>query len=71
MIPADTLLYEDDSERKHHFSAIQRIAEKSGSSVAEIKELYEKNLRRLKQKAQVKDFLSILASRQVEALLRS
>jgi len=71
MIPADILLYENDSERKHHFSAIHRIAENSGSSLEKVKEIYEQNLQRFKEKARVKDFLSILVSREVEAILRS
>ncbi|NWF54997.1 MAG: DUF3562 domain-containing protein [Syntrophaceae bacterium] len=71
MIPADDFLYEDDSERKHHSSAIRRIAENSGNSVEKVEKLYEENLRKLKPRARVKDFLSILVSREVEAILRS
>jgi len=62
-------LYDNEQERLRHASAIQQLARELGVPVAEIGPVYEAALRNLKLTARVKDFLIILASRQVKARL--
>jgi hypothetical protein len=62
--------YDNEKERAQHRLAMQRLARDLGLPVEKIGGLYEEVLGELKRTARVKDFLSILASRQVRDLLR-
>lgn len=62
-------LYDNESERKLHLSAVEMLALRVGASVEDVKRVYEIVLRRFKQGAKVKDFLPILVSRRAEYLL--
>jgi hypothetical protein len=64
-------LYEDESERQRHLSAIQTVALHAGSSLEEVERLYETVLKSFKQSARIRDFLPVLVSRRVEDLLRT
>ncbi len=66
----DLALYEDETEQKQHFSAIQTLAKDVRSSEEEIRPLYEGVLKEFKNEAKVKTFLSILVSKKVKALLQ-
>jgi hypothetical protein len=57
---------EDEKEKSRHDSAIQRLAEDLRRPLNEIDALYEGALREMKKTARVKDYLIILASRQVK-----
>jgi len=67
---ATSFLYENDRDRMHHFRTIQRLAEDLQIPVAEIQILYETVLFNLIEKARVKDYLAILVSRNVKAMLK-
>ena len=65
----DLALYEDETEQKQHFSAIQRLVRDVSSSEEEIRHLYEDVLKEFKSEARIKTFLSILVSKKVKELL--
>jgi hypothetical protein len=65
----DLTLYEDETEQKQHFSAIQKLARDISSSEEEIRPLYEDVLKELKSEAKIKTFLSMLVSKKVKELL--
>jgi hypothetical protein len=62
-------LYEDETEQKQHFSAIQRLVRDVRSPEEEIRPLYEDVLKEFKSEARIKTFLSILVSKKVKELL--
>lgn len=64
-------LYEDDTEQKQHFGAIQNLVKDEGWSEEEIRPLYEGVLKEFKNEARIKTFLSILVSRKVKELLQA
>jgi histone H3/H4 len=64
-------LYEDETEQKLHFSAIQRLVRDVSSSEEEIRPLYEDVLKEFKREARIKTFLSILVSKKVKELLNA
>jgi hypothetical protein len=68
---ASILLYEDDIERKLHDRAVKRLAEDLSASEEEIRALYETELGRVKSHARIKDFLTVIVTREVKNLLRS
>jgi hypothetical protein len=68
-IMSDLALYEDETEQKQHFSAIQRLVNDGSSSEEEIRPLYEGVLKEFKREARIKTFLSILVSKKVKELL--
>jgi len=68
---SDLALYEDETEQKLHFSAIQSIVRNINSSEEEIKPLYEDILKEFKGKARIKTYLSILVSKKVKELLKA
>ena len=61
--------YDNDEERKQHFSAIYALADHYHIDESTIRELYESELEKLKYSARVKNFLSVLAERQVKNFL--
>lgn len=63
-------LYENEKEKSRHDSAIRMLARDLGLPTTEIGELYEGALQELKKSAKVKDYLIILAARQVKDLLQ-
>lgn len=63
-------LYEDEKEKLRHLSAMKMLARDLGIPIQEIGALYERALEEMKKSARVKDYLSILASRQVRNLLQ-
>jgi len=67
---ATACLYDNDTDRKLHTSAIQMIAREFKVPVEEIQGLYETMLGSLKETARVKDFLAVLVSRNVKDMIR-
>jgi len=65
----DLALYEDETEQKQHFSAIQKLVRDVSSSEEEIRHLYEDVLKELKSEARIRTFLPILVSKKVKELL--
>jgi hypothetical protein len=63
-------LYEDEIEKKQHDLAVRKLAEDLRRSEEEVRTLYEKELERLKPRARVKDFLTVIVTREVKNLLR-
>jgi hypothetical protein len=67
----DLALYEDETDQRQHFSAIQTLVKDVGSSEEEIRSLYEDVLKEFKNVAKIKTFLSILVSKRVKELLHA
>ena len=67
----DLALYEDEAEKKQHFSAIQTLVKDVRSSEEEIRDLYEGVLKEFKTEAKIKTFLPILVSKKVKELLHA
>lgn len=65
----DLALYEDETEQKQHFSAIQKLVGDVNSSEEEIRHLYEDVLKEFKSEAKIRTFLPILVSKKVKELL--
>lgn len=63
-------LYDNETEKARHDSAIQILAREMGLPMMEIGALYERALRELRKSARIKDYLMILATRQVKDLLQ-
>lgn len=63
-------LYDDERERRHHLHAVQIVARDTGRSIEEVISVYEIELKSLKSRARVKDYLSVLVSQRVKSLLR-
>ena len=69
-IVATSCLYENDTERKLHSSAIQMLAREFNIPEGEIQILYETMLSSLKESARIKDYLAVLVSRNVKDMIR-
>ena len=67
---ATTCAYENDKDRKLHVRAMQILAEDLRIPETEIQILYETMLCSLKESARIKDYLSILISRNVKVMIR-
>lgn len=67
---ATSCLYENDTERKQHSRAMQRLAEDLNISEEEIQILYETVLCNLIEKARIKDYLAIMVCRKVKAMIK-
>jgi hypothetical protein len=67
----DLALYEDETEQKQHFSAIQKLVKDVSSSEEEIRPLYEGVLQEFKNEAKIRTFLSILVSKKVKEILHA
>ena len=61
-----TILYRTEAEKRQHSSAIDMLANDLGIAEDSIKPFYENELRELQEHAQIRTFLSILASRRVK-----
>lgn len=62
-------LYGDEKEKSHHLAAMKALARDLGIQIEEIGALYERALEEIKKTARIKDYLPILASRQVKDLV--
>lgn len=60
-----SILYENETEKRHHLNAIQSISREIGTPENEVRPLYEQVLEIYKDSARVKDYLPILVSREV------
>lgn len=60
------LHYENENEMRQHLSAIHLLSQDSGVPEEDIRMLYEQELDRLKERARIKDFLSVLVSRRIK-----
>ena len=63
---ATALLYETEAERLQHLTAIHNLALDLGISEDFLKKCYEKELISLKERARVKDFLTVLVTRRIK-----
>jgi len=63
-------LYDDEAERQIHLHAMEILCREIMLPEEEIRELYERELDRLKETARVKDFLVVLVCRAVRDTLR-
>jgi len=66
-----TCRYEDDKEASLHFHAIQQLAKDLGLRMEDVQGLYEEFLSGVKKTARIKDYLTILVSRQVKESIQS
>lgn len=64
-----TLIAGDEKEKRKHVNAIHRISIETGISEETVALLYEETLERYRSDARIKDYLSILVSREVKDLL--
>jgi Protein of unknown function (DUF3562) len=63
-------LYDDEAERQIHMHAMEILRREIMLPDEDIRELYERELERLKGTARVKDFLVVLVCRAVRDTLR-
>lgn len=63
-------LYDDEAERQIHQHAMEILCREIILPEEEVRELYERELERLKETARVKDFLVVLVCRAVRDTLR-
>ena len=61
-----TILYENESEKRQHLSAIHMLASTVGLSEDSVKQLYENELQNLIGHARIRDFLSVLVIRRLK-----
>ncbi len=62
--------YDNDAEERQHAKAIQMLARDLGVPEKKIRELYEEFLCSIKGGARIKDYLTVLASRNVKEVIR-
>ena len=62
-----TMLYESESEKRQHLSAIHVLASTFSVSEESVRQLYENELQSLVGHARVRDFLSVLVMRRLKA----
>lgn len=67
---SNTCEYENESELAQHADAMHGLARDLGLAVQDIRGFYEEILCNIKDGARIKDFLVILASRNVKDLVR-
>lgn len=63
------MLYESESEKRHHFSAMHGLASTFGIPEESIRQLYENELQALVRRARVRDFLSVIVIRRLKGKL--
>ncbi|TPW12539.1 MAG: hypothetical protein FD130_1751 [Halothiobacillaceae bacterium] len=63
-------LYDTDEEKRQHLGAIHFIASRYNLDEEMIRSLYENSLEKIKANAHVKNYLSVLAIRQVNEILQ-
>jgi hypothetical protein len=64
-----TELYNDSEEQANSLGAILELAEQTNRSIAEVKEVYEVELARLKSDARIMDYVALFANRRTRARL--
>ena len=64
-----TLIPGDEKEKRKHVNAIHSISLETGIPEKNITSLYEEILERYSSEARIKDYLSILVSREVKDIL--
>ena len=62
--------FENETDRPQHSRAIQMLARDLRIPVEEIQILNERTLRSFKERARIKDYLTILVSRNVKDMIR-
>ncbi len=62
--------YDNDAEERQHSKAIHMLAEELDMPEKEIRGLYEEFLCSIKEGARIKDYLIVLASRNVKDVIR-
>jgi Protein of unknown function (DUF3562) len=62
-------LYNDSGEQASSVGAIRELAEETNRPFAEVKEVYEVELARLKSDARIMDYVPLFASRRTRARL--
>jgi len=62
--------YDNDAEERQHSQAIHMLAGELGMPEKQIRELYEEILCSIKEGARIKDYLTVLVSRNVRASIR-
>ncbi|HUO77901.1 MAG TPA: DUF3562 domain-containing protein [Thermodesulfovibrionales bacterium] len=67
---ATSCLYDNDTDRRLHSSAIRMLAREFNVPEEEIQALYETMLSSLKESARIKDYLAVLVSRNVKDMIR-
>lgn len=67
---ASVCQYDNDAEERQHAKAIQMLARDLGMPEKKIRELYEEFLCSIKGGARIKDYLTVLASRNVKDVIR-
>jgi hypothetical protein len=60
------MLYENESEKRQHLSAIHVLASTFGIAEESVRQLYEHELQSLIGQARVRDFLSVLVIRKLK-----
>jgi hypothetical protein len=63
--------YDDAEDREMHRLNIERLAEEVHRTIQELAPLYENVLARMKRRARIHDFLSVLVTKNVKQILRS
>lgn len=63
------LITGDEKEKRQHVNAIHRISIETGIPDENVTILYEEILARYRSNARIKDYLSILVSREVKDML--
>lgn len=68
---AATLLYETETERRRHLTAIHNLAMDLGVSEEYLRKLYETELLSLKEHARLKDFITVLVIKKIKEIAMS
>lgn len=63
---ATELLYQNEAEKRQHLSAIHILSIELGVSEDYIKQIYENELKKLKENARITDFLSVLVMKRIK-----
>jgi hypothetical protein len=69
-VMAGVCQYDNDAEERQHSKAIQMLAKELGAPESEIRRLYEEILCSIKGGARIKDYLTVLVSRNVKDVIR-
>jgi uncharacterized protein YqgQ len=64
-------LYETEFEKRQHLSAIHVLSRELGISESSIQQLYENELKEIREYARVRDFLPVLVIRRIKGRLRT
>ena len=62
-------LHDDSAEQVNDLGAIEALAQETNRPVAEVRQVYESELARLKSDARITDFVHLFASRRARARL--